>query len=223
MLATVLVALLAAAPGTAVLSLATGPVEIERGGKWQPLAQGASVSEGERVRTGAKCRAELKFPDGTRVRLAESTDVLLDASKWDARKRESVSLTLKLGRLWSRVAKSEGAAQSFEVKTANAVSGVRGTTFAVLAAADASAIVRVYAGSVGVKKGVGQGGERKQVPGPQQIDRQQWEEIVAGAMKQVKISQTGDLSPAEDFEDKGSDLEWAKWNQSRDAGSGVPD
>src|SRR5262249_51456057 len=132
--------------------------------------------------------------------------------------RESVSVGLSLGRLWAKVAKAAGGEQNFEVATKNGVAGVRGTSFAVLAAADASAIVKVYAGTVGVRKASGPAGPRRQISGPKQVDKRQWEEITASAMKQVKISSAGELSPAEDFEDGGSDLEWAQWNKDRDKG-----
>jgi hypothetical protein len=78
-------------------------------------------------------------------------------------------------------------------------------------------VVKVYAGTVGVRRAASTG-PRKQIPGPRQIDRRQWEEIVATAMKQVKISSLGELSPAEDFEDSGEDLQWAEWNKERDHG-----
>ena len=39
---------------------------------------------------------------------------------------------------------------------------------------------------------------------------------LAEAMKQVRISSLGEISPAEDFEDQGPDLDWSSWNRSRD-------
>ena len=62
----------------------------------------------------------------------------------------------------------------------------------------------------------GGGGTRRQVPGPHQIDKKQWEEVVATAMKQVTVSSLGQIQPAEDFVDDGEALQWAMWNQARD-------
>lgn len=179
------------------------------------LRRGDRLSAGTRVRTGPKSRVELTLPDGSALRLGADTELLLDEARFSGKRREAVSVTVLLGRVWAKAAKAAGA--SFEVQTKNAVSGVRGTSFAVLAQADASAIVRVYAGTVGVKKKRGPpGAARVEVPGPREIPKGQWEEIVASAMKQVRISALGDLSPAESFFDEGEELEWAQWNQGRD-------
>jgi hypothetical protein len=201
-----------------VASLVEGKVELGHGGGWRPLAEGAAVLEGDQVRTDAGARAELLLPDGSKVRLGPRSQASLDALRVKGAERERVSVGLALGRLWARVAKSAGGERNFEVATHNGVAGVRGTAFAVVAAADASALVKVYSGTVGVKKTAAQSGARKQVAGPTEIDRRQWEEVVASAMKQVKISSIGELSPAEDFEDAGDDKAWAQWNQARDKG-----
>ena len=58
---------------------------------------------------------------------------------------------------------------------------------------------------------------RREVPGPERIDQKQWEEVVATAMKQVKVTSLGEIQPAEDFVDAGDDEAWAMWNQSQDA------
>jgi hypothetical protein len=79
-------------------------------------------------------------------------------------------------------------------------------------------LVRVYTGTVGVRPSAVKKGDRKQVSGPKEIDRRQWEEIVATAMKEVRVSSVGDIAPAQDFEDSGESLEWAQWNQQRDQG-----
>ena len=86
-----------------------------------------------------------------------------------------------MGRLWASVTRRLRGDSAFEVRTRNSVAGVRGTSFAVLAQADLSSIVKVYTGTVGVKK-KGLSKNRVVVAGPQRIDRQQWEEVIATAM-----------------------------------------
>lgn len=214
--------LLVAAPaygaGEARVTLLEGRAEEVREGKpARALSKGAALSAGQRLRTGPKSRLELTLPDGSALRLGAETELILDTARFSGKRREAVSVTVLLGRVWAKAAKAVGA--SFEVSTRNAVSGVRGTSFTVLAQGDASAIVRVYAGTVGVKKKGGPAqAPRVQVPGPREIPKGQWEEIIASAMKQVRVSALGDLSPAESFEDQGEELEWAEWNQSRDGG-----
>lgn len=205
-------------PGPATATFVQGQVELGQGERWAPLVRGAAVPDGASVRTGKGSRVELTFADGSRFRVGSTSTLVVSQAAFDGTARKSVSLKLMAGRAWASVAKSTGASNNFHVETTNAVAGVRGTSFAVLAAGDASALVRVYSGAVGVRpSAAGKPGERKQVAGPREIDRSQWEEIVATAMKQVRVSAAGDLSPAEDFEDTGEDLEWAQWNQARDA------
>lgn len=209
------------APGAKV-SLLDGSAEVSRGSA-KPLAlkSGSALAEGDVVQTKDKSRMEIAFADGSVLRLGANTKLKLTEARFGADKQRNVSVSVWVGRLWANVAKALGAKDTFEVETQNAVAGVRGTSFAVQASADLSAVVRVYAGTVGVRKGEGgafgaRPGSRKQVPGPQQIDKKQWEEIIAMAMKQVKVTALGDISPASDFEDTGEELEWAQWNQGRD-------
>jgi len=89
----------------------------------------------------------------------------------------------------------------------------------VIANQDSSALVRVYSGTVGVRKNDGpsfRNRARTQVSGPSRVDQKQWEEIVATQMKQVAITNLGQILPASDFADQGDELEWAMWNQKLD-------
>lgn len=202
----------------ATVSLLTGAAQPGTDGKLRPLAVGQEVKVGESVKTQKGAKLELSFPDGSRFRVASDAELVLSDADFSGKKRERISLKLLAGRAWASVVKATGGKDSFEVETKNAVTGVRGTSFAVLAAADASALVRVYTGTVGVRPSAVKKGDRKQVSGPKEIDRRQWEEIVATAMKEVRVSSVGDIAPAQDFEDSGESLEWAQWNQQRDQG-----
>ncbi len=186
---------------------------------WKALKVGTQLQEGDAVRTQAKTRLELLVPDGSRVRLGSKSSMVLSQGHFKRSGERKVTFTLWLGKVWAKVAKRVGGKSSFEVKTQNAVAGVRGTSFAVLAQVDASSVVKVYTGSVGVKKnaaGTAAPTKRRQVAGPQRIDKKQWEEVIATAMTQVKITSVGQIQPAEDFIDEGEDLQWAMWNQERD-------
>lgn len=188
---------------------------------WKRLAEGAKVREGDALRTGPKSRLELRVPDGSRVRFGAGSQVVLSQGHFGKKGERKVTFTLWLGRVWAKVAKRMGGESTFEVKTQNAVAGVRGTSFTVMAHADLSSVVKVYAGAVGVKKVEGETASskrpaRRQVAGPQRIDKKQWEEVIATAMKQVKVTSLGQIQPAEDFTDDGAELEWAMWNKARD-------
>ena len=188
---------------------------------WKALKKGSVVRVGDAVRTGEKTRLELKMKDGSRVRLGASSKLTIDEGSFQKNGERKVGLTMWVGRVWAKVAKELGSESKFEVQTANAVAGVRGTSFTVVANQDLSAVVRVYSGSVGVRKSRSQRAgyrtrKRVQVEGPTQVDQKQWEEIVATQMKQITVTSLGKITPATDFEDAGSDLEWAMWNQKRD-------
>jgi hypothetical protein len=193
----------------------TGPAQ---DGAWKAIKVGSKLSEGDAVRTAPGAKAELKLPDGSRLRLAPDSTLTLNSSKIGKGGDRQVSISLWVGKLWAKVAKKVGGDSSFEVETHNAVAGVRGTSFAVMAGADLSSVVKVYTGNVGVRKGTSPASarSRKQVEGPTRIDKKQWEEIIAGQMKQVKVSALGEIAPAEDFTDSGEEAEWAMWNQARD-------
>src|SRR5687767_14990146 len=184
----------------------------------KPLKKGSLLQIGDTVETGEKSRLEMSLPDGSRVRLGASSRVKLSEGQFKGTDRK-VSVMVWVGRLWAKVAKKMGEESKFEVETANAVAGVRGTSFTVIANQDLSALVRVYSGTVGVRKNDGKSGNfrnRTQVSGPTRIDQKQWEEIVATQMKQVAITNLGQILPASDFADQGDELEWAMWNQKLD-------
>ncbi len=182
---------------------------------WQRLRPQARLAEGDAVRTSSDARLELTMPDGSRLRLAEKTQVSLERSHF-GRSARQVSVRMWLGRLWAHVARRIGSDSAFEVRVQNAVAGVRGTSFAVVAQADLSSVVKVYTGTVGVKKVAAAGAGRVAISGPRRVDRQQWEEIIATQMRQVRVTQLGEIQPVEDFVDLGDDLEWAQWNRTRD-------
>ncbi len=187
---------------------------------WKAVKVGTTLNQGDAVRTEARTRLEMKVPDGSRVRLGSKSSLVLSQGHFSKGGKRKVTFTLWLGRVWAKVAKRAGAGSSFEVKTQNAVAGVRGTSFAVMASLDSSSVVKVYTGSVGVKKNETPGAKtprRREVAGPQRIDKKQWEEVIATAMTQVKVTNLGQIQPAEDFVDEGEDLQWAMWNKERDA------
>ncbi|MEM7678079.1 MAG: FecR family protein [Myxococcota bacterium] len=186
--------------------------------KWQRLRASMRVRAGDSLRTGPSSRAELSLGDGSVIRIGAETTLTVERADFTAQGQRNVSMHVWLGRLWASVAKRLNGTSSFEVRTRNAVAGVRGTSFAVIAQADLSSIVKVYTGTVGVKK---KGTSKLQTArvrtsGPEQIDQKQWEEVIATARRQVVVTQLGEIRPAEDFVDKGADQAWANWNQERD-------
>lgn len=196
---------------------------------WAALAKESRLQQGDKLKTAAGARLEAKLHDGSLLRLGENSQLNLDkvAVSRATPAKKKVKARLVIGRIWASVTKLFGDDSEFEVVTTNAVAGVRGTRFAAETGADGS-VVKVYSGKVLVSnKPVYQveghtKGKRVQVQGPQEITKQQWTDLVTGAMQQVRIASNGDMSPAETFAAAapGGD-DWEKWNTERDALAGI--
>jgi hypothetical protein len=136
---------------TVLLEDLSGEVKIHapdtKGAEFSPVSKGARLADGTRLRTGEGGEARLKFPDGSVSSVKASSEIIVRASG-DPRAKPN-GVVLSLGRLWSSVVKS-GGETSFEVRSANAVAGVRGTDFEVGVALDGSTRVVVKEGEVGV-------------------------------------------------------------------------
>jgi hypothetical protein len=211
------------APAGSVTFLA-GEATRTAAGKAVKLAVGSAVRQGDVLETQKRTRLEVKLADGSLVRLGPSSRAIVESAAFGKTVEErKVSAKLVVGRIWANVAKAVGGEGRFEVLTQNAVAGVRGTTFRVDAATDRSVVVKVYAGAVAVSsRSVPRPGhdggkpERRQVEGPQQVTREQWERIVT-SMMEVRVSAEGVASEAEAFAvaQAGQD-EWEEWNRGRD-------
>ena len=224
LLAAVAVAAPPAPAGT--VTFVAGEATRSAAGKTEKLAPGSAVYQGDLLETQKRTRLEVKLADQSVVRLGPSSKAnLQDAAFGKTVEERKVSAKLLVGKVWANVAKAVGGEQRFEVQTENAVAGVRGTTFRVDAATDRSVVVRVYSGTVAVASGpiprpehqAAGKPERRQIAGPQQVSREQWERIVT-TMMAVRVSSEGVPTEPETFAlaTAGQD-EWEEWNRSRDA------
>jgi hypothetical protein len=215
----------AAGPGPAgSVTFLAGEATRLANGKPEKLALGSLVYESDVVETRARTRLELTLQDQSLLRLGPQAKVRLATATFGRSPEDrKVSAELVVGDVWAKVTKAIGAGGRFEVQTENAVAGVRGTTFRVDARADRSCVVKVYGGAVAVAGGAvprpaHQGGkkERKQVAGPREVTREQWERLV-GKMMQVAIAPDGTPGDPEAFAlaAPGQD-EWEEWNRARD-------
>jgi hypothetical protein len=195
------------------------------------LKKGDKLGREHEVRVGDKSRIEIRFPDGTIMRLSERSRLAMSEIQYD-KKSESkkVRVNLGVGKLWANVRKLITPDSSVEVKTGTAVAGVRGTVYRMNVEEDKSSLVRVYDGSVAVsslpKEESGKPSTHYStpvpVPGPHEVPppmhevtMEEWHVIVK-AMQQVSISSQGVASKAEDFDAKADADDWVKWNQERD-------
>lgn len=195
------------------------------------LKQGDLLGKEDEVRVGERSRVEIRFPDGTLMRLSEKSRLSMSELKYDTKTQgKNVKVKLGLGKLWANVKKLATPDSSVEVKISNAVAGVRGTVYRVNVEEDNSAMVKVYDGSVYVASSSSavSGGPPVQVaapvpvPGPHevpppvhQVTMEEWHVIVK-AMQQITISAQGVASQPRDFDAKADVDDWVKWNQERD-------
>ncbi len=196
------------------------------------LKKGDRIKKDQEVKVAEKSRLELRFPDGTIMRFAAKTQVKMNALAFN-RKTDSknVKVGLAVGKLWANVKKLTTSDSAVEVRTSNAVAGVRGTVYRVNVEEDKSALVRVYDGSVYVANPPRDTSESMdkaiaphEVAGPHEVpppyhevSMEEWTEIVK-AMQQISISPQGVPSKPQDFDPKTDADDWVKWNQERDKG-----
>jgi len=238
-IAMMLTALLLAIPAVATAGTESAPAGVvtylvgnakkQHGDRWVELGLKGEVAEGDRIETAPGAKLELTLADKSVLRLdGGSAFVLKAASVGDS--ATQVTGKLSLGRIWAKVASVLGGSSHFDIETQNAVAGVRGTTFRVDAHRDDSALVRVYAGAVAVASrtvpskahGTSKSGERQEVAGPREVTKKEYERLLA-AMMQVKVSATGELSPAERFAAADDQKDpWVVFNQQRDEAQGSP-
>ena len=206
----------------ATVSFLDGEATRTAAGRTEALRSGTALHEGDLVETRRRTRLELSLADGSVLRLGPLSRARLETAVFGASPEDRrVSARLLVGDVWAKVAKAVGGEARFEVQTENAVAGVRGTTFRVDAAHDRSEVVRVYSGAVAVAGGPiplpshGGGGSRRQVPGPQEVTREQWERVVT-SMMEVRVSAQGEPEEPRAFALAAAD-EWEAWNRERDA------
>lgn len=212
------------AENTASVSYMEGTVSKSRDGKdWKPLSKGDTLAENESVKTGVKSRLELTLPDGSKMRFSEGTNFKVDSLMFKEEER-SLGIDVLFGKAWAKVTKEKKGSR-FEVKTPNAVAGVRGTVYRVDVNNDTSSLVRVYDGEVAVGNlpaKIEDEGKRpkyisgpSEIPGPHEVTREEWTYIVK-SWQQIAISPKGIASKPTSFTQEEDRNEWVIWNQEMD-------
>ena len=209
------------------------------GGKtWTKVKRNGEIAAPAIIKSGDGSRAELTFPDGSVVRVGPSSQLEVGEAKFDGKTKEvSVQATVVAGSAWAKVAKLVDDKAKFEVKTANAVAGVRGTVFRVNVDRDEATVVKVYNGAVAVAaplisdqavaanpdgSNIDKTG-RKPIPPPYAAVSVGEFEKLLGNMMQVRIAKGQsfkDVAPTAftNEDDSKGEPEWVRWNSEMDAG-----
>lgn len=110
-----------------------GSAKIGRGNVWITAAPGVAIQHGDELRTGQPGRLRIVFQDDTVLTVSDDSRVVVNEAVFDPNQGKSRSvlglLQGKVSALVSEYYKRPGA--SYEIKTATAVAGVRGTEFVV--------------------------------------------------------------------------------------------
>lgn len=132
------------ADGVTRVAALAGTVELQKEaeGAWEPATVGIEVPEGGSVRTSGDGRAELHYPDGTRVWLKESTKVTIETQR-SLLSRMSIAFGSMKARV-SHLARN----RRMEFKTATAVAAVRGTVLTISQGEDGKFNLNVLFGKV---------------------------------------------------------------------------
>lgn len=198
--------------------------------KGRVLKKGDLISKDQEVRVAEKSRIEMRFSDGTVMRLSEKSRLTMSELAFNRQTdSKKVKVDLSLGKLWAKVKKLTTPDSSVEVRTSNAVAGVRGTVYRVNVEEDRSALVKVYDGTVYVAnppRDASKPDDRVTAPHPvagphevpppvHEVSMEEWTVIVK-SMQQISISPQGVASKPQDIDPKKDTDEWVKWNQERD-------
>jgi hypothetical protein len=201
---------------------------------WKSLRVGNLLFPEDEVRTAEGARIEIRLPDRSIMRFDQRSTFKMKNLLFDRQEgSRDVKVEIPVGKTWANVRKAFGPKKTFEVASANAVAGVRDTTWRMNVNADRSTMIRVYEGTVEVynpfvkpdyKPEEGGFKTPREVPGPKEVPppygevtKEQWEQIVLTQMMQVVVPAVGRPGDPTSFrleEDQGE--EWVRWNQERD-------
>lgn len=211
---------------TSVSYLEGSAFKSKDGKDWKPVMRGDFLGANESVKTGVRTRLELTLPDGSKVRFSENTLFKVESLLFTEEER-GFEMKAFFGKVWFNVKKFKKLKKvsKFEVKTATAVAGIRGTTFRIDANEDLSSLVKVYEGEVAVNSLPTEGQEKgtkpkyisgpKEVPGPHEVSREEWSYIVK-SWQQISVSPEGVASKPVSFSPEEDKSEWVLWNQEMD-------
>lgn len=201
------------------------PVEVKRKGvaRFVPLKLGDQVHAGDVIRTGFGGRVEITISEKRVFRVGQASEVELPELEDDKDKGIRAKFNLLLGRFWAGIIRPIKSTQTekFQVQTATAVIGVKGTQFGVDydKKEDASQVLVikgvVAAQPPGQEKEapVEVAGPREVAP-PQEISRGEW--LLLVSKDQKVVIRPGEVPHVEPVTAEDKADEWVRFNTDRD-------
>jgi len=117
--------------GTVLAVDGTAEVRAANATTWEPLQFRAALFPNDTVRTVADSKVKVLLRDDSIVTLAESSEMQFTEFLLTPQQRRTI-ISLTLGKVKMLTSTVFGAGSATEVRTANTVAGVRGTTFVVI-------------------------------------------------------------------------------------------
>lgn len=198
--------------------------------KMQKASFNQNLYSGDKVRTEKQARCEIKYNDGSIIRIDQQSIYTIEKVQ-ESSKQKEVESTLSIGSLWANIKKLASDADNWLLRSPSAVVAVRGTIYRMDTAEDKSSKVLVYDGSVNVApptwspggaQGQNQQGGKphyvqgpQQVQGPKQVTLEEWVEIVK-AQQQIIVKPDGSYQKSDFNLAEDSQSSWVKWNLERD-------
>jgi hypothetical protein len=127
-------------PGTVEVKRVTGQVEIQRRGQttWARAAAAEQLAEGDHIRALAGASADLNYPDGSTVLLAENSRLAITKVEYDAASgARNIASHLSVGKIKAQVKSASvqlvrARQANFFVSTPVGVAAVRGTILVLM-------------------------------------------------------------------------------------------
>ena len=131
------------------LKILEGTVEVQTADGWQPLADGAVISEGHRLRLGTGSAALLTYADGSVLHLAEHADIEITKASFEGAR--AVTIDQRAGHVDVQVSPDARVGAAFTLSAPGAVVQVAAGTFASDVTPDGTRIEDVQ-GRVSVRR-----------------------------------------------------------------------
>jgi hypothetical protein len=131
------------------LTIISGQILVRHGaGDFAPADDGAVLSAGDTVRTGADARGVLTYFEGSTVEIEPNAELTIETAHGNPDGSTVIVMRQEIGSTWHVVTHLVQGGSKYEVKTTSSTASVRGTEFQVGVAEDLATTVTTTEGNV---------------------------------------------------------------------------
>ncbi len=164
-----------------------------------------SIVANDRLEVQPNSRIELRFPDGSYVRLSENAHAAVRRLQFEKQTDSLyVQMVLGAGKLWAKVKKLPASHSRVEAITGSGSAIAAGAVVSVQGEDGGSTVISVYEGIAQAASQAGEALAKEQL-------------VSVNALQQVSVSPQGGVSTLRDFDPKADVSDWVRWNLQRDA------